>query len=100
MLFITPLSAGEGPEYERKVSKQITRKMDYPENELEGNVYTQFQVTREGEILIIDVLSSNADLAEFVKNELNQMRLKIDAIATEEVFNLNFVFKQENINKF
>lgn len=94
--FSTQLSAKDSPKFGKKVRKKVTNKMDFPKNSLEGKVGTEFCVSNDGTLFVFGVQSKNKELQEFVKEQLNSMKLNIDSIETQRVFTLDFVFKKEN----
>lgn len=95
--FSAQLSAKDSPKFGKKVRKKVSNKMDFPKNALEGIVGTQFKVTNDGTLLVLDIHSTNNELIEFVKKELDSIQLNMDKIDTLRVFNMDFIFKKENI---
>jgi len=78
------------------VKKQIANQMIHPGDGLQGVVYAHFTVDTDGQILILDIDSSDEQLESFVKDRLEDIVMKKDITDPGDEHHMHFFFKRDN----
>ena len=94
-LFILSTSHATPTDDSQILKQKIINKMSFPVGASQGVVHAIFSITESGKMYIYDVESNNPILEKYVLKKLRSISIPGEW-DTQEIFNLNFVFKQES----
>ncbi len=95
--FSAPVSADVSPNSELR--KEVAKLIKTPELSKKGiaetHAFINFMVNEDNEIVILNVVSDNDYIKEFVRESLNRKKVEADGLETFTEYNIKIAFRSE-----